>query len=81
MFDRAATNVLAHVLVMINAVLGPPEPTDGGSRRRDRGDVPGWVMITVMTAIVVIALLAVFKDQVVKAVGDAFTSVRDSDKK
>lgn len=42
---------------------------------RDRGDVPGWVMITVMTAIVVIALLAVFRQQVVTAVQNAFESV------
>ena len=54
----------------------------GRSRRRsvddddhDRGDVPGWVMITVMTAIVVIALLAVFREQVVTAVQNAFESV------
>ena len=42
---------------------------------RDRGDVPGWVMITVMTAIVVIALLAVFRDQVTTAVENAFSKV------
>lgn len=41
----------------------------------DRGDVPGWVMITVMTAIVVIALLAVFQDAVLTAVRNAFNSV------
>ena len=46
----------------------------------DRGDVPGWVMITVMTAIVVIALLAVFKEQVTTAVKNAFESVSGSGK-
>ena len=46
----------------------------------DRGDVPGWVMITVMTAIVVIALLAVFKEQVTTAVKNAFDSVSGSGK-
>jgi hypothetical protein len=46
-------------------------------RDRDRGDVPGWVMITVMTAIVVIALLAVFRSQVTDAVKKAFGSVND----
>jgi hypothetical protein len=46
-------------------------------RDRDRGDVPGWVMITVMTAIVVIALLAVFRSQVTTAVQKAFGSVND----
>lgn len=46
----------------------------------DRGDVPGWVMITVMTAIVVIALLAVFRDQVTTAVKNAFDSVSGAGK-
>lgn len=48
------------------------------SRRRarsDRGDVPGWVMITMMTAIVVIVLLGVFQEAVVTAVKNAFDSI------
>ncbi len=45
---------------------------------RDRGDVPGWVMITVMTAIIVIALLAVFKTQMINAVTDAFARVSNA---
>lgn len=32
-------------------------------RRDDRGDVPGWVMITVMTAALVVMLLAVARPQ------------------
>lgn len=46
-----------------------------GRRGRDRGDVPGWVMITMMTAIVVIVLLGVFQDAVVTAVRNAFDSI------
>ncbi|MGI8417705.1 MAG: hypothetical protein ACR2P2_16175, partial [Nakamurella sp.] len=53
-----------------------PEPTD--RQDSDRGDVPGWVMITVMTAIVVIALLAVFRTEVLNAVKSAFTNVNNS---
>ncbi|CAA9379336.1 MAG: hypothetical protein AVDCRST_MAG21-1396 [uncultured Nocardioidaceae bacterium] len=35
------------------------------SRRRDeRGDVPGWVMITVMTIVIASAILAIFQGQV-----------------
>ena len=41
----------------------------------DRGDVPGWVMITLMTAIVVTGLLVIFRTQVIAAVGNAFNSV------
>ena len=29
--------------------------------RNDRGDVPGWVMITLMTAALVVAILAIAK--------------------
>ncbi|MTD13294.1 hypothetical protein GIS00_04940 [Nakamurella sp. YIM 132087] len=47
-----------------------------GTGERDRGDVPGWVMITVMTAITVVALLVVFRDQVTEAVTEAFDKVR-----
>ena len=57
------------------ARLQSPDNGKGNAAERDRGDVPGWVMITVMTAIVVIALLAVFREQVVTAVQNAFQSV------
>lgn len=59
--------------------------TAGGSdisteKDGDRGDVPGWVMITVMTAIVTIALLTVFRTEVTAAVKNAFDSVSGSGK-
>jgi len=42
---------------------------------RDRGDVPGWVMITVMTAALVLAILIPFRAAIVDAVQNALTSV------
>lgn len=45
---------------------------------RERGDVPGWVMVTVMSAILVVALLAVFEPQIKHAVGNALDSVTGS---
>ena len=45
---------------------------------RDRGDVPGWVMVTVMSAILVVALLAVFEPQIKDAVSGAIDSVTGS---
>ncbi|HVX42969.1 MAG TPA: hypothetical protein VHC49_03765 [Mycobacteriales bacterium] len=42
---------------------------------RDRGDVPGWVMVTLMSAILVVAILVPFRTQVVNAVGDAIDQV------
>ncbi|MDQ1716167.1 MAG: hypothetical protein QOE89_120 [Pseudonocardiales bacterium] len=41
----------------------------------DRGDVPGWVMVTVMTAALVVAILAVFKTKITDAVTHAIDSV------
>ncbi len=33
-------------------------------RRDDRGDIPGWVMITVMTIVIASAILVIFQDRV-----------------
>lgn len=41
----------------------------------ERGDVPGWVMITVMTAALVLAILIPFREAVVTAVQNALASV------
>jgi hypothetical protein len=40
-----------------------------------RGDVPGWVMVTVMTAGLVVAIFAIFKGRITSAVEDAIDSV------
>jgi hypothetical protein len=45
---------------------------------RDRGDVPGWVMVTVMSAILVVAILGVFEPQIKHAIGSAIDSVTGS---
>jgi hypothetical protein len=48
----------------------------GGERRRDeRGDVPGWVLITVMTAGLVTVLWAVAGDALSQMLSDALRSV------
>jgi hypothetical protein len=46
--------------------------------REDRGDVPGWVMVTVMTAILVVAILGVFEPQIKDAITGAIDSVAGS---
>ncbi|WP_416210715.1 hypothetical protein [Frankia sp. Cas8] len=58
---------------------GSGNSPDGGDRgdarsRGDRGDVPGWVMVTVMTAALVVALMAVAVPQL----RDVFTKAIDS---
>jgi hypothetical protein len=42
---------------------------------RERGDVPGWVMITVMTAALVLAILIPFREAIVQAITEALDSV------
>lgn len=44
-------------------------------RRDERGDVPGWVMITVMTVAIVGAIWAVADDQLTQMLKDALNSV------
>ena len=41
----------------------------------ERGDVPGWVMITVMTAALVLAILIPFRVAIVTAVQNAMNTV------
>ncbi len=43
--------------------------------RDERGDVPGWVLITLMTAGLVTVLWAVARDQLVSMFQDALSSV------
>ena len=46
------------------------------ARRDERGDVPGWVLITVMTAGLVAALWAIAGPQLAQMLRDALSSVR-----
>ncbi|WP_244891643.1 hypothetical protein [Boudabousia liubingyangii] len=44
--------------------------------KTERGDVPGWVLVTLMTAGIVTALWAVAGPQLVQLFQDAINSVR-----
>ena len=46
-----------------------------GRPRDDRGDVPGWVMVTLMTAIVVAALTPFVGDELRNLLVQAFSMV------
>jgi hypothetical protein len=39
--------------------------------RDERGDVPGWVMITVMTIIIASSILVIFQNRVTSFLSDA----------
>jgi hypothetical protein len=45
-------------------------------RRDERGDVPGWVMITVMTAGLVVVITAVAKTQLQSMLNSALNQVK-----
>jgi hypothetical protein len=45
-------------------------------RRDERGDVPGWVMITVMTAGLVVVITAIAKTQLSQMLNSALDQVK-----
>ncbi|TKV61350.1 hypothetical protein FDO65_07065 [Nakamurella flava] len=69
-FDHAGAWLLTLVAVVAAHVETSEDP------EHDRGDVPGWVMITVMSAILVVAILAVFRGQVENALANIFNKIQ-----
>jgi hypothetical protein len=47
------------------------------ARRDERGDVPGWVLVTVMTAGLVMAIWGLADDQLQQMLKDALNSVKN----
>ena len=62
--------MLTSLMVRLAAALSPPEP------ERERGDVPGWVMITLMSAVLVAAILTVARPALVSLFESAIAQVR-----
>ncbi|MFM6847656.1 MAG: hypothetical protein ACKOVB_00945 [Terrabacter sp.] len=56
----------AAVAAVVHRIAGP----------RDRGDVPGWVLITIMTAGLVTALWAIAGPQLGQLFSDAISDVK-----
>lgn len=54
-----------------------PGPAVGTRLAEERGDVPGWVLITIMTAGIVVALWAVASDQIVAIFQNAMAPFLD----
>lgn len=65
----AATTPLVLWRLALGAMLS------GRWRRDERGDVPGWVMIVVMTAGIVVILGAIARDQLSDMLKSALDSV------
>lgn len=58
----------------VSGLLSPP--TLAPDRPRDdRGDVPGWVMVTLMTAIVIAALTPFVSEELMSLLRQAFAMV------
>ncbi len=60
----------------LEAVLFRTRAARTGARRDERGDVPGWVLVTVMTAGLVMAIWGVADDQLKQMLADALDSVK-----
>jgi hypothetical protein len=66
---RQPAEIIQQALVAFLARTGPRD------RSSERGDVPGWVMVTVMTAGLVAALWAVAGPELERMLRDALGSV------
>jgi hypothetical protein len=65
------TKELLTLLVRIQLEVAQPRPRD------ERGDVPGWVMVTVMTAGLVMVIWGLAKGQLQTMLTNALDSVKD----
>lgn len=63
------TRIFTRLFLFLTALVALDDRAPGSRRaaRSDRGDLPGWVLITMMTAALVVALWAL--------AGEAFTSM------
>ena len=60
---------------LVRAHLAALDLVDEAGRRRERGDVPGWVLITLMTAGLVAVIWTVAEDQLQAIFQRAMNSV------
>lgn len=64
---------------LVRLYLGLQRPAAGLLRRAlakgDRGDVPGWVLVTLMTAGLVLVLWGVARERLTQVFNDAITNV------
>lgn len=61
---KLLTETYIKALLAVFAPLGSEDDSE-------RGDVPGWVMVTMMTAILVAAILAVAQDALISMFNNA----------
>jgi hypothetical protein len=66
------TSLLAHRLVLLWLALVAP----ASRRRGERGDVPGWVLVTVMSAGIVVAIGSIAQDELGQMLRNALNKVK-----
>ncbi len=66
--------LLAHRLVLLWLALVAPAPHR--SARDERGDVPGWVLVTVMSAGIVVAIGSIAQDELSQMLRNALNKVK-----
>ena len=70
------TSLLAHRLVLLWLALMAPAPRRRRGDRGDRGDVPGWVLVTVMSAGIVVAIGSIAQDELGQMLRNALNKVK-----
>lgn len=73
---RGVRLVLLRWQVALACLLGTVATRTGRTDRDDRGDVPGWVLVTVMSAGIVVAIGALATEQLQDLLRYAFNKVR-----
>jgi hypothetical protein len=69
---------MTHLQLLVLTLTGalPLPPLGSRAQRDDRGDVPGWVLVTVMTAGLVAALTTVAQDELASLLRRALNQVQ-----
>lgn len=73
MFRRFRTLALLVTALVVSALV--LRAKKGSQDDPERGDVPGWVMITMMSAVLVAAILAIAQPALTKMFNDAIALV------
>lgn len=77
MTDRRGAGLLVSTWIRLGAVARPALTAwvRSAARRGDRGDVPGWVLVTLMTAGLVLVLWGVARDRLTEVFNTAIDGV------
>lgn len=65
-------------LALTDRVAGSPRATGDETRSRERGDVPGWVMVTIMSAALAVLLITVAGPKLVGLFNDSVGDVANT---